>query len=122
MSINSIEVRIHLNYKFNLRLSNFIVSSSTLYAIFKFLSPIYFELWYDVIRPRLLTGYSVQRYAACREVVSYGRRKRVFLGKKIALRVRRLHARGITLSSFQRCQWKTNIPQGDQPVMTFQDL
>ena len=28
MSINSIEVRIHLNYKFNLRLSNFIINSS----------------------------------------------------------------------------------------------
>ena len=41
---------------------------------------------------------------------------------KIALRVRGLHARGITLSSFQRCQWKANIPQADQPVMTFQDL
>jgi len=30
MSINSIEVRIHLNYKFNLRLSNFIINSSIL--------------------------------------------------------------------------------------------
>ena len=28
---------------------------------------------------------------------------------KIALRVRGLQARGITLSSFQRCQWKANI-------------
>jgi len=27
--------------------------------------------------------YSVQRYAACREVVCYGRRRRVFLGKKL---------------------------------------
>jgi len=44
MSINSIEVRIHLNYKFNLRL-------------FKFLSPIYFELQCDVIRPRPLTAF-----------------------------------------------------------------
>ena len=61
--------------------------------------------------------YSVQCYAACREVVSYGRRRRVFLQKKIALRVRALQARGITLSSFQRCQWKANIPQGDQPVI-----
>ena len=30
MPINSIEVRIHLNYKFNLRLSNFIINSSIL--------------------------------------------------------------------------------------------
>ena len=48
--------------------------------------------------------------------------KEYFLGEKIALRVRGLHARGITLSSFQQCQWKANIPQGDQAVMTFQDL
>jgi len=41
---------------------------------------------------------------------------------KIALRVRGLQARGITLSSFRRCQWKANIPQAVQPVMTFQDL
>ena len=41
---------------------------------------------------------------------------------KIALRVRGLQARGITLSSFQRCQWKANIPQAVQPVTTFQDL
>ena len=41
---------------------------------------------------------------------------------KIALRVRGLHARAITLSSFQRCQWKANIQQVCQPVMTFQDL
>ena len=65
--------------------------------------------------------YSIQRYAACREVVSYGRRRRVFLGKN-ALRERGLQARGITLSSFQRCQWKANIPQAVQPFMTFQDL
>ena len=44
-------------------------------------------------------------------------------GEKIALRVRGLQARGITSSSFQRCQWKANnIPQAVQPVMTFQDL
>ena len=30
LSINSIEVRIHLNYKFNLRLSNFIINSTIL--------------------------------------------------------------------------------------------
>jgi len=30
MSINSFEVRIHLNYKLNLRLSNFIINSSIL--------------------------------------------------------------------------------------------
>ena len=64
---------------------------------------------------------SVHRYAACREVVSYGRPKSIF-GKKIALRVRGLNATGITLSSFQWCQWKANIPQAVQPVMTFQDL
>jgi len=34
MSINSIEVRIHLNYKFNLRLSNFIINSSILFTLF----------------------------------------------------------------------------------------
>jgi len=45
-----------------------------------------------------------------------------FWGKIIALRVRGLQARGITSSSFQRCQWKVNIPQAIQPVMTFQDL
>ena len=55
------------------------------------------------------------------EAVSYGRRKEYFW-EIIALRVRGLQARGITLSSFQRCQWKANIPQGDKPVMTFQDL
>ena len=32
-------------------------------------------------------------------------------GKKIALHVRGLQARGITLSSFQLCEWKVNIPQ-----------
>ena len=63
----------------------------------------------------------VLHYAACREVVSYGRRKEYFWGK-IALRVRGLQARGITLSSFQRCQWKANVPQACQRVMTFQDL
>jgi len=47
--------------------------------------------------------------------------KSIFWGK-IALRVLGLQARGITLSSFQRCQWKANIPQADQPVMTFQAL
>jgi len=41
---------------------------------------------------------------------------------KIALRVRGLQAKGITLSYFQRCQWKVNIPQAVQPVMTFRDL
>jgi len=44
-----------------------------------------------------------------------------FWGKN-ALRVRGLQARGITLSSFQRCQWKANISQAVQPVMTFKDL
>jgi len=43
-------------------------------------------------------------------------------GGKIALRVRGLQARGITLHLFQRCQWKVNIPQAVQPVMTLQDL
>jgi len=62
MSINSIEVRIHLTYKFNLRLSNFILNSS-IHAIFKFLSPIYFELYCDVIRPRLLTAFSAMQHA-----------------------------------------------------------
>ena len=45
-----------------------------------------------------------------------------FGGKKIALRVRGLQASGITLGSFRRCQWKADIPQAVQPVMTFQDL
>ena len=118
MSINSREVRIHLTYKFNLRLTNFIINSS-IHAIFKFLSPIYFELYCDVIRPRLLATFSVMQHAVKSSRMDVV--KSIF-GKKIVLRVRGLQARGITLSSFQRCQWKANIPQGDQPVMTFQDL
>jgi len=45
-----------------------------------------------------------------------------YFGGEIALRVRGLQASGTTLSSFQRCQWKANIPQAFQPVMTFQGL
>ena len=64
----------------------------------------------------------VLRYAACRQAVSYGRRKRVFLGKKL-LSVCGGYMPGESLSSsFQRCQWKANIPQACKPVMTFQDL
>jgi len=37
MSINSIEVRIYLNYKFNLRLSNFIIYSSILNTYSRYL-------------------------------------------------------------------------------------
>jgi len=62
MSINSMEICIHLTYKFNLRLSNFIINSS-IHAIFKFLSPIYFELYCEIIRPRLLTAFSVMQHA-----------------------------------------------------------
>jgi len=117
MSINSIEVRIHLDYKFNLRLRNFIINSSILNISLRYLEiSISNLLWIVVWRHQATPTYSVQRYAACREVVSYGRRKSIF-GKKIALRVRGLHARGITLSSFQRCHWKANIPQACQPVM-----
>jgi len=36
--------------------------------------------------------------------------------------VRGLQASGITMSSFRWGQWKVNIPQAIQPVMTFQDL
>jgi len=118
MSINSSEVRIYVTYKFNLRLSNFITNSS-IHAIFKFLSPIYFELYCDVIRPRLLTAFSVMQHAVKSSPMDVV--KSIF-GKKIDLRVHGLQARGITLSSFQRCQWKANIPQAVQPVMTFQDL
>ena len=98
MSINSIEVRIHLNYKFNLRLSNFIINSSIL---------------------NTYTAFSVMQH-----VVKSSRMDVVeeCFGGEIALRVRGLQARGITVSSFQRCQWKANIPQAVQPVMTFQDL
>jgi len=38
MSINSIEVRVHLNYKFNLRLSNFIINSSILNRYLRYFS------------------------------------------------------------------------------------
>ena len=37
-----------------------------------------------------------------------------WFGGEIAFRVRGLQARGITLSSFQRRQWKVNIPQAVQ--------
>jgi len=41
-------------------------------VIFKFLSPIYFKLLYDVIRPRLLTAFRVMQHAVktcCIDVV-----------------------------------------------------
>ena len=68
--------------------------------------------------------YSVRRYAACREVDESSPMDVVgeYFWGKIGLRVRGLQARGITLSSFQRCQRKANIPQAIQPVMTFGDL
>jgi len=86
VSINSIEVRIHLDYKFNLRLSNFITNSSILNIsleieiYFKFLSPIYFELYYDVIRPRLLTAFSVMQHAVKSSPMDVGV-KEYFWGK-----------------------------------------
>jgi len=84
MPINSIEVHIHLNYKFNLRLSNFIINSSILntYSRYFYVS-ISNLLWIVVWRHQATPTYSVQRCAACREVVSYGWRRRVFLGKKL---------------------------------------
>ena len=98
MPINSIEVHIHLNYKFNFRLSNLIILSfyiqSTLNCIMTSSGHAYF-----------------QRSALCNMPWSrllWTPYKSIF-GKKIALRVQGLQARGITLSSFQRCQWKANV-------------
>ena len=83
MSINSIEVRIHLNYKFNVRLSNFIINSSILNSYSRyFLVSVSNLFWIVVWRYQATPTYGVRRYAACRELVSYGRRRRVFLGKK----------------------------------------
>ena len=63
------------------RPSRWTLAHILVHGIFKFLFRIYFKLQYDVIKPRLLAA--IQRYAACREVVSYRHRRRVFWGAKL---------------------------------------